>query len=216
MKNKKISHIRQLEPLSYWCFCCFLISCAARPPHRVGLPYMLERAGLDVQQGTVNLLSTFPFVAWTFSSAKGFTLHEHSVPLSYSSSSSFHVAQHFSKFFFLIDTTFSWDKRKIKIMQTFHTTMGINRFWHSLSLIAFLHARKRRSMYILWTIFANFNRGFYYVCVCVKVEINIVTYSIINTYKKEAERSSKKRIYIFGLPLSDHVNFLFSCKSMRL
>lgn len=59
----KINFIRQLEPLSYRCFCCFLISCAARPPHRVGLPYMLERAGLDVQQGIVNLFSTFPFVA---------------------------------------------------------------------------------------------------------------------------------------------------------
>lgn len=53
--------IRQLVPFSYRCFCCFLISCAARPPHRVGLPYMLERAGLDVQQGTVNLFSTPPF-----------------------------------------------------------------------------------------------------------------------------------------------------------
>lgn len=50
--------MQQFEPLSYQYFCCFLISCAARPPHRVGLPYMLERAGLDVQQGTVNLLST--------------------------------------------------------------------------------------------------------------------------------------------------------------
>ena len=42
---------------SYRWFSCFFIFCAARPPHRVGLPYMLERAGLDVQQGTVNLPS---------------------------------------------------------------------------------------------------------------------------------------------------------------
>lgn len=75
MKEKKketnSSYIRQLESLSYRCFCCFLISCAARPPHRVGLPYMLERAGLDVQQGIVNLLSTTPFCGLNIFLPKG-------------------------------------------------------------------------------------------------------------------------------------------------
>jgi len=69
-RNRKRDEIKSsiltstnFESFSYRCFCCFLISCAARPPHRVGLPYMLERAGLDVQQGTVNLFSMHPFVA---------------------------------------------------------------------------------------------------------------------------------------------------------